>query len=38
MAHQSADHPLADSLLVELVANIKDDDGDPHLANMARLR
>ncbi len=31
MAHQMADHRLADSLLLEHVANVKDGDGDPYL-------
>jgi hypothetical protein len=37
MAHQLADHHLADSLLLEHVAYVKDDDGDPHLAKMEKI-
>ena len=37
MAHQLADHGLADSLLLEHVANVKDDGGDPYLAKMEKI-
>ncbi len=37
MAHQLADHHLADSLLLEHVANVKDDDGDPYLAKTEKI-
>jgi hypothetical protein len=37
MTNQMADHPVADSLLLEHVANVQDDDGDPYLAKMKRL-
>ncbi len=37
MTDQMADQSLADSLLLEHVATVKDDDGDPYLAKMEKV-